>query len=139
MTRFAAFLAVAITSLAIASDKGVCPAEPPAPVTLYPTGPAVSSPDKKYAGTVMLLVTISDAGHVCSTSVVRGMTKEINQSAQKRVAGWRFEPAKKDGKAVPAAVRLDIKYWIDASGKMVSDPAPPGVNTGGKVSPAKSP
>ena len=80
----------------------------------------------KYAGTVTLLTVISDKGYVCSTRVLRGMDKQMNKKAEETVRQWHLTPAKKDGRGVTAVVTVNVTYWMNGKGEIVSDaPTPP--------------
>jgi Gram-negative bacterial TonB protein C-terminal len=68
------------------------------------------------------MVVLSDTGYVCSTHVLRGISKEINKKAETAVRGWHFEPAQKNGYAVPVAIAVDANYWTNSAGEVVSDP-----------------
>jgi TonB-like protein len=123
----ALIVVLAIGSICCAEDKGICP---PPPFGILappkkPARPASPSPDKKYFGTVTFLAVISDKGYVCSTRVVRGISKEIDKKIETGVRGWHFDPALKDGHAVPAVIYLDADYWLSSAGEIVSDPPKP--------------
>ena len=79
-----------------------------------PTSP---DPDKKYLGTVVLLTAISDKGYVCSTTVLRSVSKEVDEKAETVVREWHFEPASRKGRAVPVAVLVEVNYWTTKTGE----------------------
>jgi hypothetical protein len=124
--KAALIVAFAIGTMCRAEDKGFCPPSPTgnmaAPKKTSP--PESPSVDKKYFGTVTLLAEISDKGFVCSTHVLRGISKEINKKTETAARGWHFEPARKDGHAVPVVISVDVNYWTTSAGEIVSDPPP---------------
>jgi TonB family protein len=115
---------LAIGTMCRAEDKGFCPPTPPANIATpkKAAAPASSAPDKKYFGTVTLLAVISDKGYVCSVHTLRGPSKEFNKKAETAVRGWHFDPARKDGHALPVVVTVDVNYWTTSTGEIVSDP-----------------
>jgi hypothetical protein len=131
---------LAIGTMCRAEDKGFCPSPPGNIATPKKAAPpASSSPDKKYFGTVTLLAVISDKGYaaiaarvsptnigflLCSVRALRGPNKEFNKKAETAVRDWHFEPARKDGHAVPVVVSVDVNYWTTSTGEVVSDPPP---------------
>jgi hypothetical protein len=56
--------------------------------------------------------------------VIRGLNKELDKKTHTAVKGWHFDPARKNGQAVPVVVSLDVNYWTTSSGEIVSDPPP---------------
>jgi hypothetical protein len=122
-----AMAAFAICTVCSAEDKGRCPSGLPTNMSVpkqaaVPTSP---DPDKKYLGTVALLTAISDKGYVCSTQVLRSISKEVDKKAETEVRGWHFEPASRKGRAVPVAVLVEVNYWTTKTGEIVSDPPKP--------------
>jgi hypothetical protein len=115
-----------LCSLSLAENKGYCPA---APANIAPSQkaspPTSTDPDKKYFGTVTLLAVISDRGYVCSTHILHGLSKELDKKTEAAVKGCHFDPARKDGRALPVFVSLNVNYWTTRTGEIVSDPSPP--------------
>lgn len=72
----------------------------------------------------MLMVVISDKGYVCDAQVIRGLDKETDKNAAGAVRQWHFQPARKDGHAVPVVVTVEVNYWRK-DGKLLEFPAPP--------------
>jgi len=120
---------LAIGPICRAQDKGFCPPAPPLPnaSTLKKVvPPPPPSPDMKYFGTVTLLTVISDTGDVCSTQVLRGISKDFDKKAETTVRLSHFDPArKKDGRTVPVVAPVEVNYWITSTGEIVSDPPHP--------------
>ncbi len=112
---------LAIATMCWAEDKGICPPSPRANVAApkKASPPESTSPDKKYFGTVTLLAVISDRGYVCRAQALRGPSKEFNKKAEIAVRGWRFDPAMKEGHAVPVVVTVDVNYWTTNAGEIV--------------------
>jgi TonB family protein len=99
---------------ASADSKGFCPPTPSKPKvgatkTVAPQIPP--SPESQFVGTVTLMAVISDTGSVCDAQVIRGVDKQTNQKAEKALRAWHFEPARKDGHAVPVVISVDLTYW----------------------------
>lgn len=74
-----------------------------------------------YGGTVTLLTVLSDKGYVCSTRVLRGVNKEMNKRAEEKVRAWHFTLATKNGHSVPVVVTIEVTYWMNNKGEIVSD------------------
>ncbi len=131
-----AVLAFAVTSHA--ANKGFCPFAPPLG-TAAPNkaAPSVSgAADGKDSMTVTLLAEISDKGFVCSVRVLGGVDKETSKKFEKAARDWHFEPARKDGRAVPVVVTIDVKYHLTSDGQIVTDQpqqSPPPQDTGNKT------
>ncbi len=68
------------------------------------------------------MVVLSDTGYVCNAHVLRGISKEIDMKAETTARGWHFEPARKNGHAVPVTIAVDANYWTNGAGEIVSDP-----------------
>jgi TonB family protein len=109
---------------AVASDKGMCPPSPPR--SAFPTPKKAATPpsrlDVTFVGTVTVLAVVSDTGYVCSAQVGNGVKdKKINADAVKTVSQFRFDPARKDGRAVPTFTRVEVHYWRDGNGNLVHE------------------
>jgi TonB family protein len=72
----------------------------------YPQIPADAEP----RGVVVMLVGINAKGHVALVHVLRASNDAFQQSAESTVKTWRFTPAKKDGKAVPVQVTVEMRF-----------------------------
>jgi TonB family protein len=87
------------------------PVRPPAPLSTgvdYPEGARGESE-------VVLIITVASDGSVKEASVVSGSEPFATQalSASK---GWKFSPAERDGKPVPAKVRFSVRFTPPTSG-----------------------
>ena len=72
----------------------------------YPQIPADAEPN----GIVVMLVGINEKGHVDLVHVLRASNDAFQNSAVTTVKTWKFSPAKKDGKAVPVKVTVEMKF-----------------------------
>ena len=72
----------------------------------FPVIPADAEP----RGIVVMLIGINTKGHVELVHVLRASNDAFQQSAVSTVKTWRFSPAKKDGKAVPVQVTVEMKF-----------------------------
>jgi protein TonB len=66
--------------------------------------------DAEPRGIVVMLIGINAKGHVGPVHVLRASNDAFQQSAVSTVKTWRFSPAKKDGKAVPVQVTVEMKF-----------------------------
>lgn len=62
----------------------------------------------KLEGSITIALVVSSGGLPERPHVVKGIEKDIDQSALDAVTEWRFDPAKKDGK--PVAVRIALEF-----------------------------
>jgi TonB family protein len=72
----------------------------------YPAIPADAEP----RGVVVMLVGINAKGRVELVHVLRASNDAFQQSAESTVKTWRFTPAKKNGKAVPVQVTVEMRF-----------------------------
>ena len=126
-----AFIAVCAIHAA-GEDRGTCPPSPPAPAYAAAKKAAVASAPSSQSGdrigTLTLLTVLSDKGYVCSAKVVQGLDKSVDAEAEKTVSTWRFSPAKKNGRAVPIVVVVQLNYRLDKDGHVIFNK--PGESTG---------
>jgi TonB family protein len=138
--RVPAIVALSVLACAtcIAEDIGRCPSDIP-PIASVPksVAPASPDPDKKYAGSVVVITVVSDTGYVCSTRVARGINKELNKKAEEAVRHWRFKPASKDGHPVPVAVAVEVHFWMNGKGEISTAPPSPPASASGEQTEAK--
>jgi protein TonB len=66
--------------------------------------------DAEPHGIVVMLIGINAKGRVGPVHVLRASNDAFQQSAVSTVKTWRFSPAKKDGKAVPVQVTVEMKF-----------------------------
>lgn len=72
----------------------------------YPEVPADTEP----RGVVVMLIGVDTHGHVGPVQVVRSSAPVFEKSAVHTVKSWRFKPAKKDGKAVPVQITVEMNF-----------------------------
>lgn len=113
--RVCALLLVVSGSLALAENKGYCPAPPP----ISTQKKADLLPADKDAITVPVVTVISDTGYVCSAQVSPNVEKKLGELAVSAVRTWHFKPAKKDGRPVPVVVTVVINFKLDKDGKPI--------------------
>jgi TonB family protein len=92
--------------------------------TVYDLGPGVTPPrvvkqvNPHYAtdhgvravGSVIIGLVVSSRGLPKDPHVVKGMDRDLDQSAVEAVKEWRFAPAQKNGKAVAVRVSVQIEF-----------------------------
>jgi D-alanyl-D-alanine dipeptidase len=66
----------------------------------------------KFQGTVLLSVVIGTDGMPHDITVKRGLGHGLDEKAVAAVKQWRFEPGKKDGKAVPTTIKIEINFHL---------------------------
>jgi TonB family protein len=91
---------------------------------VYDLGPGVSPPrvvkqvnphystDRgvRAVGSVIIALVVSSKGLPKNPRVVKGIEKDLDESAVEAVREWRFAPAQKDGKAVAVRVSVQIEF-----------------------------
>jgi TonB family protein len=105
-------------------DKGRCP--PPSGISKEARANLNPAPNQtppeagaKFAGTVFVLLTISDTGYVCNAQLIQGFDKEGDKRALEGTRKWRFNPSKKDGHPVAVELRVELSFWRNANGELV--------------------
>ncbi|MEP6538722.1 MAG: M56 family metallopeptidase [Bryobacteraceae bacterium] len=68
--------------------------------------------DAGIEGTVMLAIEIDKEGRVRRAEVVRGLDTGLDQSAMDSIRTWVFEPARKAGKPVIVAARVEVNFRL---------------------------
>jgi protein TonB len=67
-----------------------------------------------YEGTVILDVLVDETGRVVELEVAQSSGFRIlDRSAMADVKAWRFEPARKGGRAISMPVKVPVRYEID--------------------------
>lgn len=64
----------------------------------------------RIEGSVTIQLVVSSRGLPKNPRVVKGIDKDVDQSALDAVAQWRFDPARKDGKPVAVRIVLEIEF-----------------------------
>jgi protein TonB len=80
--------------------------EPPAVITAVE---AVYPLQSVATGTVVLEVSLDEAGKITSIRVVRGIAS-LTEPAERSVRQWKFEPAKLDGKPVSSKIVVAFSF-----------------------------
>lgn len=64
----------------------------------------------KVEGSVTIELIVSSQGLPRNARVIKGIEREVDQSALDAVAQWRFDPARKDDKPVAVRIQLEIDF-----------------------------
>ena len=64
----------------------------------------------RAVGSVIIALVVSSKGLPKEPRVVKGLDKDLDESAVEAVKEWRFAPAQKDGKAVAVRVSVQIEF-----------------------------
>lgn len=65
-------------------------------------------------GEVVVEFAVDATGHVTTAQVVRSTQREFEEPALRAVRKWRFEPGRKDGRAVPFRMAVPIGFRLGA-------------------------
>jgi TonB family protein len=71
----------------------------------YPSGRGV-----RATGSVIIALVVTSKGLPKNPYVVKGLDKDLDESAVEAVREWRFAPAQKDGKAIAVRASLQIEF-----------------------------
>jgi periplasmic protein TonB len=71
----------------------------------YPTNRGV-----RAVGSVIIALVVSSKGLPKDPHVVKGLDKDLDESAVEAVKEWRFEPAQMNGKAIAVRVSVQIQF-----------------------------
>ena len=66
----------------------------------------------KVQGTVVLSVMIGEDGSVRDVSVLRTLRPDLDESSVQAVRQWRFQPAMKDGAAIPFRTQVETSFRL---------------------------
>jgi TonB family protein len=85
-----------------------------APVVVKQVKPQYTAEAKraKIQGTVTLEAIVETDGTVGDVSVTKGLEPGLDEQAVKALRLWRFEPGKKDGKAVRVRITLEMTFTL---------------------------
>jgi TonB family protein len=64
----------------------------------------------RLAGSVTVVLVVSSQGIPRDVRVVKGLDKDVDQSAIEAVLQWEFAPARKDDKPVAVRISLEIEF-----------------------------
>jgi TonB family protein len=89
------------------SNKEIAP-----PKAIYEPGPEFSEAARKAQehGEVDLEIIVDKSGHVGNIRIIRPLGYGLDEEFVKVVKMWRFEPGKKDGKAVSVKVPVSVQF-----------------------------
>ena len=85
-----------------------------APREIYAPDPEYSEQARKakYQGTVLLWVVIGADGRIHDVHVQRSVGMGLDEKAVDAVRNWRFEPARKDGRAVAVQINIEVNFRL---------------------------
>jgi TonB family protein len=76
-----------------------------------PVYPAAAR-DDKLQGTTVLLIAVNERGFPEILQITRGLGEGLDVQALAAVAGWRFEPAKKNGQPVAVLINVQVTFRL---------------------------
>lgn len=84
------------------------------PVAIYDPEPDYSEEARKakYQGVVVLAVVVGPDGKAHDPRVQRSLGMGLDEKAMEKIREWKFEPAKKDGKAVAVLVSIEVSFHL---------------------------
>lgn len=108
-------MAGVLVSSACADDGQVYTKVDEAPVPVKTPPPVVPSEFKKpgASGMVLVVVVIDETGAVATAEVAKASNDELREPSLNAVKGWRFKPAKLEGKNVRVRLTIPIRYSAD--------------------------
>ena len=85
-----------------------------APVVLYKVDPEYSEEARKakYQGTVLLVIEVGEDGKPQRFRVVRSLGLGLDEKAIEAVSQWKFKPATRDGRPVPAPATIEVNFRL---------------------------
>jgi TonB family protein len=85
-----------------------------APKVIYDPQPDYSDEARKakFQGVVVLWCVVGADGRVRDVRVQRSLGMGLDEKAIEAVRTWKFEPARKDGVAVPVQVAVEINFHL---------------------------
>lgn len=89
-----------------------------APRAIYTPEPEFSETARKagYQGTCVLSLVVGSDGKVRDVRVVRKLGMHLDEKAVEAVQNWTFEPGRKDGKAVPVQISVEVSFHLYRNG-----------------------
>jgi protein TonB len=84
------------------------------PVLIFNQGPEYSEEARKakWQGSLLLSVIVDETGHPQQIKVSKSLGLGLDQKAIEAVEKWRFNPARKAGKAVPMQVQVAVEFQL---------------------------
>jgi len=85
-----------------------------APVVLHRVDPEFSEEARKakYQGTVVLTIEIGPDGKPHAIRIVSGLGLGLDEKAIEAVSQWRFKPATRNGRPVPAPATIEVNFRL---------------------------
>ena len=85
-----------------------------APTVLYKVEPEFSEDARKakYQGTVVLTIEVGEDGKPRGLRVVHGLGLGLDEKAIEAVSRWKFHPALRNGRAVPAPATVEVNFRL---------------------------
>jgi len=85
-----------------------------APKALYAPDPEYSEEARKakYQGTVVLWLVVDASGRPQQIRVQRALGMGLDEKAIEAVKLWKFDPARKDGQAVPVMINVEVNFRL---------------------------
>jgi len=85
-----------------------------APKALYAPDPEYSEEARKakYQGTVVLWLVVDASGRPQQIRVQRALGMGLDEKAIEAVKQWKFDPARKDGQAVPVMINVEVNFRL---------------------------
>ena len=84
------------------------------PKVLYKVDPEYTqeAKDAHIEGTVVVKLVVTTEGVANDMQVVRGIDAGLDQKALEALARWKFQPATKDGQAVPVHATVEMNFRL---------------------------
>jgi|SRR5579863_7372763 len=85
-----------------------------APTVLYRIEPEFSEEARKakYQGTVVLTIEIGEDGKPRRFRILRSLGLGLDEKAIEAVSRWKFRPARRNGKPVPAPATVEVNFRL---------------------------
>jgi periplasmic protein TonB len=85
-----------------------------APKAIYTPEPEFSEEARKakYQGVVTLDIVVGADGRVHNARVIHSLGMGLDEKALESVKQWKFDPAKKDGRAVACAFSIEVDFHL---------------------------
>jgi len=90
--------------------KALQPIQPPRALLTVDPNYSDEARRAKYQGTMRLSVVVGADGRPHRVQVARALGKGLDEMAVKALPMWRFEPAKKDDKAVAVEITVEVSF-----------------------------
>ncbi len=85
-----------------------------APKALYAPDPEYSEEARKakYQGTVVLWLVVDASGRPQQIRIQRALGMGLDEKAIEAVKQWKFDPARRDGQAVPVMINVEVNFRL---------------------------